>query len=163
MHRVTDTAKLQMAKAALDRLPWSIGWLGGITDLFTEDAVFAGITPAGLTFDGRSYNSTGHVVYPIGHDYCSTIVLPADDPVGVADLVHEFAHVLDFWWGFRLWVPQTTEYSTSNGQEAFAEWVCAWTCDEYRAMREIVERDEHSRALWSALSHGRWYELDNFA
>lgn len=162
MIRLTRHVPAEALASALFRLPPAIRWLGQRVDLFTADPIFTGLHSWEETGDGRFYRQTTHVLFEEhSPDQRTTLVFPAEDP-SLATMVHELAHALDDQLGVRLKVPVTTLYAERNHFEAFAEWVCVWTCEEYAHLRDYAERDERSRELWAALCAGDWGRLDNF-
>lgn len=95
-----------------------------------------------FTFDGRSYSTTAHVVFPEhATDKRITIVIPELD-FCLENMVHEFAHVLDYntWNVGPSFIYHTTEYSKSNFLECFAErfttMIFPQYCPDYEPDRE---------------------------
>lgn len=77
-----------------------------------------------LAARGNSYEACAHACYSFHTpDGRPTIVMPQPhlyhDPV--ATLLHEHGHLFDEATGFHIAAPETTRYSRTNRQEAFAE------------------------------------------
>lgn len=122
-------------------------------DVFFGDPIFAGLhrdgRVAGKRADGSPFTlrEAAHFTWPDPHPWFDvdrpTIVVPYRQTITPWDVVHEFAHALDYFLGrpsARLRVAPITRYAQTSPTESFAEATSAW----------LTAHHLHARDGWRA-------------
>jgi hypothetical protein len=161
MDRVRTQRDSEPIGRAFDLLPAGIQRrLNGIHFAAGFSPVFAGLHCFTDTEDGRSYDTTAHVVYPhhqitsVRANRAITVALPCTEYPTV--IVHELGHALHGLLDFQSHDPDpVTDYAKTNRWEAFAEAFAAWVLPGdpyYVRAQEILLQDKRTLAFFDELN-----------
>lgn len=139
--RVTSRRRVEPLAAAFEYLPSRIVYLLGNVHVCTERPRFVGLHGYVWTQDGRSYDETPHVTFPVhqGHlsrsrRHTTVVVPPSRDKLSLYSAIHELGHVLEDRIGHDYPdMEPYTPYALAWKSERFAEAFCRWVFQESMA------------------------------